>query len=108
MNCKQTYNGASSEPPPSESSSLSSRGRLLFDMGSCIGRSCASGCRFFQKINVEKYSLARTSRQPHIQHHRQNDIMAPKRKHEESGAQEAVHESRQFQVYGNTSKPAKK
>jgi len=34
--------------------------------------------------------------------------MALKRKHEESEPQEVVHESRQFQVYGNTSKPAKK
>jgi hypothetical protein len=34
--------------------------------------------------------------------------MAAKRKYQETDLQEVVHESRQFQVYGNTSKPAKK
>jgi len=34
--------------------------------------------------------------------------MSGKRKHEDSDAREAVHESRQFQVYGNDPKPAKK
>lgn len=34
--------------------------------------------------------------------------MGGKRKHDDSDAREVVHESRQFQVYGNDSKPAKK
>ena len=34
--------------------------------------------------------------------------MAPKRKHQDSEPQESVHASRQFQVYGNNPKPAKK
>ena len=34
--------------------------------------------------------------------------MAPKRKHQDSEPQEAVHASRQFQVYGNNQKTAKK
>jgi hypothetical protein len=34
--------------------------------------------------------------------------MAPKRKHQESEPQETVHASRQYQVYGNNPKPAKK
>lgn len=34
--------------------------------------------------------------------------MAGKRKHDDSEAREAVHESRKFQVYGDESKPAKK
>jgi hypothetical protein len=35
-------------------------------------------------------------------------IMATKRKHQEESPREAVHASRQFQVYGNNPKPAKK
>jgi hypothetical protein len=34
--------------------------------------------------------------------------MATKRKYQETDLQEVVHASRQFQVYGNTSNPAKK
>lgn len=34
--------------------------------------------------------------------------MAGKRKHDDSDAREAVHESRQFQVYGDDPNPAKK
>lgn len=37
-----------------------------------------------------------------------DDIMAPKRKHQDSEPQASVHASRQFQVYGNNPKPAKK
>lgn len=35
-------------------------------------------------------------------------IMSTKRKYQEENPQEAIHESRQFQVYGNAPKPSKK
>ena len=38
----------------------------------------------------------------------EGNIMGPKRKHQDPEPQEAVHASRQFQVYGNNPKPVKK
>lgn len=59
-----------------------------------------------KKVDGSKFDITASSI-PNKTSHR-DDKMGPKRKHQESEPQEAVHASRQFQVYGNNPKPAKR
>ena len=59
-----------------------------------------------KKVEENKFHFTNRSSANKTSH--KGDRMAPKRKHQEYEPQDAVHASRQFQVYGNNPKPAKK